>query len=109
MLFKKILIFLFFLSNINLFSEKFKGYEVGDIEVVGLKNIKEKLILKTVRAKKGKIYYEEDKKEDIENLINLGSIERASVETVFLDKEVSQKNYELVLDTRTVKVIYTIY
>jgi len=109
MIFKKILIFLFFLSNINLFSEKFKGYEVGDIEVVGLKNIKEKLILKTVRAKKGKIYYEEDKKEDIENLINLGSIERASVETVFLDKEVSQKNYELVLDTRTVKVIYTIY
>lgn len=107
--FKKAIILIFFLSSINIFAERFKGYEVGDIEIIGIKNLKPKIILKTIKAKKGKIYYEEDKKEDIENLLNLGSIERSSVEIAFIEKEVSLKNYDLVLDTRAVKVIYTIY
>lgn len=85
-------------------------WQVNEIEVIGLKNLKPKIILKTVKAKKGKIYYEEDKKTDIENLINLGSLERVSVEVVYSqDKTVYSKNYSVLGDTNPVKVIYTVY
>lgn len=96
----------------NLFSNSptVGPWQVNEIEVFGVKNLKPKIILKTVRAKKGKLYYEEDKKTDIENLINLGSLERVSVELVYSEnKKISTKNFSVVSDTNPIKVIYTIY
>lgn len=101
--------FLLFLSfSFRLFSQS-NVWEVYDVEIIGLKNIKEKLVLKTVKAKKGKLYYDEDKKSDIENLINLGSIDRASVSIEPTQYPVSKKNLNLVNSTSAVKVIYTIF
>ncbi len=108
----KILLLLLFIFWNNLNSQQLSNgpWQVNEIEIIGLKNIKPKLILKTVKAKKGKVYYEEDKKIDIENLINLGNIERAGVEIVYSeDKTISPKNYDIVKDTNPIKVIYTIY
>ncbi|MEF3280294.1 MAG: outer membrane protein assembly factor BamA [Elusimicrobiota bacterium] len=85
-------------------------WQVNEIEINGLINIKPKLILKTVRAKKGKVYYEEDKKTDIENLMALGNIDRAEVEIKYsVDKTIDKKNYDIIKDTQPIKVIYTIF
>ena len=108
---KLLLLSFFILVSNNLFTAVSNGpWQVQEIEIKGLKNIKPKLILKTVRAKKGKVYYEEDKKTDIENLINLGNLERVSVELEYIENgEILKKNYDIVSDTRPVKVIYTLY
>ncbi|NLI09575.1 MAG: hypothetical protein GX447_02310, partial [Elusimicrobia bacterium] len=41
-------------------------WEITEVKVLGNLNLSPKLIKKTVRAKKGKLYFEEDKKTDIE-------------------------------------------
>ncbi|HOJ86737.1 MAG: outer membrane protein assembly factor BamA [Elusimicrobiales bacterium] len=108
----KIFLIIGFFSLFNLFaaSPGSGPWQVNEIEVLGVKNLKPKVILKTVKAKRGKIYYEEDKKTDIENLINLGSLERVSVEIVYSDdKNISAKNFSVVGDTNPIKVIYTVY
>ncbi len=94
-----IIIFLVFFS-FPLFAHQWLVY---DIKVNGLKNIKEKLILKTIRAKKNKLYYDEDKKSDIENLINLGSIDRVVVEVEPIS-DISSSSPTI----QPVRVVYTI-
>ncbi len=69
-------------------------WEISSVEVKGNVNLKDKLIKKTVRAKKGKIYFKEDKKNDIESLMNLGSINSAAVKILKSDTKVSKKNLE---------------
>jgi outer membrane protein insertion porin family len=110
----RFILFLLMLIPASGFSDELlpssKGpWQVNEIEIVGLKNIKPKLILKTVKAKKGKLYYEEDKRVDVENLMNLGNLERAGVELIYSeDKSINKKNYDLLGDTNPVKVVYTI-
>lgn len=67
-------------------------WEIAGVEVMGNINLKEKLIKKTVRAKKGKLYFEEDKKTDIEALMALGGIDRASVRIEPSKSQASAKN-----------------
>lgn len=100
--------FLVCVNNAFVFSQS-SVWEVGDIEINGLKNVKEKLILKTIKARKGKLYYDEDKKSDIESLINLGSIDRVSIEIEETQNPVSKKNSNIVSSTSAVKIIYTIF
>lgn len=101
------------LFEINLFSQKVKTegpWQVNEIEIRNIRNIKPKLILKTVRAKKEKVYYKDDVKVDVENLMALGSIERVSVDLYYSsDKKVKKKNYEILGDTNPIKVVYTVF
>lgn len=69
-------------------------WEITEIKVLGNLNLSPKLIKKTVRAKKGKLYFEEDKKTDIEALMNLGGIDRVSVKIERSQSQASKKNLE---------------
>jgi len=84
-------------------------WEISEIIVKGNINLKTKTIIKTVRAKKNKLYYEEDKKVDIENLMALGGIDRVSISLEYdKEKEISPKNKDILKDIYPVKITYSI-
>ena len=77
---KPFVFLLIFLLPLLLNSTSSDSWIVSEIEIRGVRNVKEKLIRKTIKAKEGKEYYDEYKKSDIESILNLGSIENVSVE-----------------------------
>lgn len=106
---KRLTVVLIFGFSSFLYSHSTTAWEVAEVRIEGVRNIKEKLILKTIKAKKGKIYYDEDKKADIENILNLGGVERVSVEIEPVSGKISEKNIDLVSSTTPVRVIYRLY
>lgn len=84
-------------------------WETGAIEVRGNKNLKAKVLIKTGKAKKGKLYKKSDISADIEAMMSLGSLENISVEIEPIKElSVSKKNAEEVSCPFPVKIIYVI-
>ena len=55
-------------------------WEVGAVGVKGNINVKTKVVTKTGKAKKGKLYYQDFINSDIEAVLGLGSMEKVSVD-----------------------------
>ena len=55
-------------------------WEVSETAVKGNVNLKPKVILKTAKAKKGRVYMQSFIAQDIEALIGLGSLDKVSVD-----------------------------
>ena len=84
-------------------------WEVAETSVKGNVNLKPKVILKTVKAKKGRVYMQSFVNQDIEALIGLGSLEKVSVDIEELDgKVVSDKLSLVVASTRPVRITYLV-
>ena len=84
-------------------------WEVGAIEVRGYKNIKPKIIAKTGKARKKKLYKKSDISSDIETIMGLGSVENISVEIEPIEgTTVSKKNRKDASFDRQVRIIYII-
>ena len=84
-------------------------WETGEITVKGNKNIKSKIIIKTGKAKKGKLYKKSYISSDIETLMGLGSLENISVDIEPMpEMPVSKKNAKEVSYGSQVRIIYTI-
>lgn len=84
-------------------------WEVGEIDVVGNKNLKPKVLIKTGKAKKGKLYKKSDISSDIELIMGLGSIENISVDISPLPHTSTSQKYQK--DTsypHKVKITYSI-
>ncbi len=83
-------------------------WEVKEIMVAGNKNLSQKLIKKTVKARKGKLYFEEDKKTDIEALMNLGGIDRVSVKIEKDPEEAEVKEQNVTAIKSAARIVYEI-
>lgn len=105
-----LLLLVFFINPLYCQQTNTQGpWEIQDIVIKGNLNLKEKLIKKTVKAKMNKLYYEEDKKVDIENLIGLGSIDRASINIEEMkDKSISAKYKDMAISSYPARITYTI-
>jgi len=67
-------------------------WEVGEVAVSGNKNLKPKVIIKTGKAKKGRLYKKSDVSSDVETIMGLGSIENISIDiTPLSSRPVSKK------------------
>ncbi|OGS10673.1 MAG: outer membrane protein assembly factor BamA [Elusimicrobia bacterium RIFOXYA12_FULL_57_11] len=66
-------------------------WEVAETAVKGNLNIKSKVILKTGKAKKGRLYMQSFISQDIEAILGLGSVDKVSVELDELDGGVVSK------------------
>lgn len=84
-------------------------WEVGEIAVQGNVNIKPAVIRRTVKARRGELYYKEDVNKDIQAILGLGSVERASVDINELPgKTVSSKFSGIAASTSTAVITYII-
>ncbi len=83
-------------------------WEIGDMRVEGNMHVKPKVILKTSKAKKGKLYYQSDIDADMEAILNLGSIETVTIDLSPLDKKLSPEYAELTKSTSTFRIVYKI-
>lgn len=84
-------------------------WEVGAVKVSGEKNIKAKVIVKTGTAKEGQLYSREDISKSIELLMNLGSLEKVSVDiNPIAGSRVSDKLKDKAGLKRKVEVTYVI-
>ena len=57
-------------------------WTVQDIALEGLQNVKEKVVLGNIKAKKGQVYSQDDISRDIQALLGLGFFSRAEAETL---------------------------
>jgi len=62
-------------------------WEVGAVEVKGNINVKSKVVIKTGKAKKGKLYYQDFVNSDISTVLGLGSMEKVSVDIANINKK----------------------
>jgi len=84
-------------------------WEVAETAVKGNANIKPKAILKTGKAKKGKLYQRSFVSQDIEAIMGLGSIDKVSVDIEELpDRAVSKKLAEVAGSSLPVRITYII-
>ena len=84
-------------------------WEVGDAAVKGSVNIKPKAILRTGKARKGKLYYKDSVQQDIEAIIGLGSVDKVSVDIADMPgTRVSKKFSDAAGSTTAVRVTYII-
>lgn len=84
-------------------------WEVGAVAVKGSVNIKPKAILRTGKARKGKLYFKDYVQQDIEAIMGLGSVEKVSVDVEDIPgSAVSKKLAEAAGSTVTVRVTYII-
>ncbi|MFA6435227.1 MAG: outer membrane protein assembly factor BamA [Elusimicrobiales bacterium] len=84
-------------------------WEVGAVAVRGAVNVKPKVVLKTGKAKKGKLYYQDFVNADIEAILGLGSMEKVSVDIADIkDAPVDAKFRELTGSSCTVSVTYIV-
>ena len=84
-------------------------WEVAETAVKGNVNLKPKVILKTAKAKKGRVYMQSFIAQDIEALMGLGSLDKVSVDIEELDgKAVSAKLSQVVASTRPVRITYLV-
>ena len=84
-------------------------WEVGAVEVKGNVNVKPKVILKTGKAKTGKLYYQDSVNSDITAILGLGSIERVSVDIAEMSgKPVSAKFRDVAASTGAVTITYIV-
>lgn len=84
-------------------------WEIGEIEVRGNKNLKPKIIIKTGKAKKGKLYKKSFISADIESLMGMGSLENISVEVEPMKgTSVSPKNAKEVSYPGQIRIIYIV-
>ncbi|MGD9643300.1 MAG: outer membrane protein assembly factor BamA [Elusimicrobiales bacterium] len=84
-------------------------WEVAETAVKGNVNLKPKVILKTTKAKKGRVYMLSFVNHDIEALMGLGSLEKVLVDIEELDgKASSRKHSPVVASTRPVRVTYLV-
>ena len=90
--------------------EKAQGpWEVAETTVKGNINLKPKVILKTGKAQKGRVYMQSFVSQDIEAIMGLGSLEKVSVDITELDGlAVSKKLTQVVGSTRPVRVTYLV-
>ena len=84
-------------------------WEVADVAVKGNVNLKPKVITKTGKARKGKLYQKSYVSADIEAIMGLGSLDKVSVDIEELDGlQVSKKLASVAGSTRPVRVTYII-
>lgn len=84
-------------------------WEVAETAVKGSANIKAKAILKTGKARKGKLYQKSFVAQDIEALLGLGSLEKVSVDIEELPgRPVSKKLAEAGAAAQPVRVTYLV-
>ena len=84
-------------------------WEVGAVEVKGNINVKPKVVTKTGKAKKGRLYYQDFVNPDIEAILGLGSMEKVSVDIADMkDKPVSAKFRNIAISSDTVTVTYIV-
>ncbi|MBI4655537.1 MAG: outer membrane protein assembly factor BamA [Elusimicrobia bacterium] len=83
-------------------------WEVAEIAVKGNVNIKPKLISRTGKARIKKIYYSKDINSDIESILNLGSVEKVSVDVSGTAKPVKKKFREITGSSVAARVTYII-
>ncbi len=55
-------------------------WEVGETAVKGSLNVKPKVVLRAVKARKGRLYYRDFVARDVEAVLGLGSVEKVSVD-----------------------------
>ncbi|NLO90471.1 MAG: outer membrane protein assembly factor BamA [Elusimicrobia bacterium] len=78
-------------------------WKICEIEAKGLVHVKERVVKKQVKAKKGELYQQNFVSEDIQALIGLGSFENASVSLFMLDEASREKDGQACH-----KIIYTL-
>lgn len=84
-------------------------WEVAETVVKGNVNLKPKVILKTAKAKKGRVYMRSFVATDIEALLGLGSLETVRVDIEELDGQAGSRKLAPVLaSTRPVRVTYLV-
>lgn len=84
-------------------------WEVGDIVIKGNKNVKQKILIKTGKAKKSKLYTKKDISADIETMMSLGSLENISVDIEPMpNTEISKNNRKIAQYPKQVRVIYLV-
>ncbi len=84
-------------------------WEVGAVEVKGGINVKPKVVAKTGKAKKGKLYYQDFVNSDISDILGLGSMEKVSVDIADMTgSPVAGKFRDIASSSNTVKVTYII-
>lgn len=84
-------------------------WEAAEIAVKGNINVKAKVISKTGKARKGKLYYQDFVNTDIETIMGLGSLEKVSVDIAELSgRPVSPKFADQAGSTTSVRVTYIV-
>ena len=84
-------------------------WEVAEIAVKGVVNLKPKVITRTGKARKGKLYSQANIGEDIEAVMGLGSLDKVSVEIDALPgRAVSKKLADAAGSTTAVRVTYLV-
>ncbi|MBU2573555.1 MAG: outer membrane protein assembly factor BamA [Elusimicrobia bacterium] len=84
-------------------------WEPAEIAVKGNINVKPKVITRTGKAKKGKLYYADFINSDIEAILGLGSIEKVSVDIAELPgRPVAEKFMSLAGSSDTVRITYIV-
>ncbi len=84
-------------------------WETAEITVTGNINVKAKVIARTGKAKKGKLYYQDFVNSDIEAIMGLGSLEKVSVDIAPLPgRPVAEKFAALAASTSAVRVTYIV-
>lgn len=54
-------------------------WEIGEVAVSGTVNVKPRVITRTAKARKGRLYYRDSVPRDVEAILGLGSVEKVSV------------------------------
>lgn len=84
-------------------------WEVGAVEVRGNINVKARVIARTGKAKKGKLYYQNFVNPDISDILGLGSVETVSVDIADMpDSPVSARFAGVTASSNTAAVTYII-
>lgn len=83
-------------------------WEISEISVRGAVNVKPKVIIKTSKAKEGKLYRKRDIDEDIGAILDLGSVETVAVALLPAQEAVSEKYAGIVKSTFTHKLVFTV-
>ena len=84
-------------------------WEVGAVEVKGNINVKAKVVAKTGKARKGKLYYQDFVNSDISDILGLGSMEKVSVDIENIkDRPVAVKFRDIASSSGAVTVTYLV-
>jgi outer membrane protein insertion porin family len=84
-------------------------WEVGAVEVRGGINVKPKVVIKTGKAKKGRLYYQDFVNSDISAVLGLGSMEKVSVDIEEMkNRPVAAKFREIAGSSNAVTVTYIV-
>ncbi len=96
-------------DDLVLDSYKEGPWEAGEIAVQGNINVKASAVLRVVKAKKGRLYHKENIDKDIQAVLGLGSMERATVDIHDLaDKPADEKFSGISISTMQAKIVYLV-